>query len=112
MKNSMQHAAEQSGQADVIGWLTENLKNTAEWRREKALEFPDDRRNIEAAEACERLSLLTDLSGDAANRYSASVESEDYSFSERQSEVLRGIGFHTDYETLDELADAIVPTEK
>jgi hypothetical protein len=36
--------------------LSETLEYQAEWRRQKADEYPDDRRNIDAAELLERLA--------------------------------------------------------
>jgi hypothetical protein len=30
-------------------FLKDGFANTAEWRREKAIEYPDDKRNLEAA---------------------------------------------------------------
>jgi hypothetical protein len=36
--------------------LVETLESQAEWRRQKALEYPEDRRNIDAAELLEKLA--------------------------------------------------------
>src|SRR5215831_7844006 len=36
--------------------ISDRLESTAEWRRGKAEEFPDDKRNLEAAEQLERLA--------------------------------------------------------
>jgi hypothetical protein len=38
---------------EIIGF---NVENTAEWRRQKAQQFPDDERNLKAAEALDRLA--------------------------------------------------------
>jgi hypothetical protein len=35
------------------------VQNTAEWRREKAEPFPDDKRNLEAAKELDRLATQT-----------------------------------------------------
>ena len=37
---------------EIIGG---NIEGTAEWRRRKAEEFPDDRRNLQAAEELDKL---------------------------------------------------------
>ena len=36
--------------------LKDQLEDQAEWRRRKAIEYPDDRRNLDAAEEYERLA--------------------------------------------------------
>ena len=44
---------------DVAGTrrlLKEELEDQAEWRRRKAVEYPDDRRNLDAADEYERLA--------------------------------------------------------
>jgi hypothetical protein len=47
----------------VIGY---EVQNTAEWRREKAKQFPDDTRNLRAAEELERLAAqIEQLEGSA-----------------------------------------------
>jgi hypothetical protein len=46
-----------------------SLTDTADFRRRKAEEYPDDRRNIEAAEHLEKLACeLPALTGSAAHR--------------------------------------------
>ena len=42
---------------EAVDLLEIELSSTAEWRRAKAIQYPDDRRNVEAAE-------ILDLSGD------------------------------------------------
>jgi hypothetical protein len=58
-----------------------NLENTAEWRSEKDSQFPDDKRNAEAAEICSRLAseLLAVGETPEAERFSAI---EDFIFRE------------------------------
>jgi hypothetical protein len=93
------------------------VQGTARWRREKAEQFPDDRRNLEAAEeldrlatqiealegselhlqiaeASERISRLDDAGSDDLN--SGNVW---FYVGEAVSEELRSIGFHTSYST-------------
>ncbi|WP_232628895.1 hypothetical protein [Methylobacterium sp. Leaf118] len=41
---------------DAMQALYDTLLETARWRREKAVEFPKDARNLDAAETLERLA--------------------------------------------------------
>ena len=45
---------------EVRGWLRQAIENTADWRRRTAEQYPDDNRNIEAAEELERLAGTVD----------------------------------------------------
>ena len=47
---------------ELIGY---QVQGTAEWRREKARQFPDDTRNLRAAEELERLAAEIDAFADA-----------------------------------------------
>ena len=40
----------------AIWHIVASMESTAEWRREKAEEFPDDSRNLEAAKELEKLA--------------------------------------------------------
>lgn len=94
--------------SEQIGY---NVENTADWRRRKAEEFPDDTRNLAAAEELERLAA--EISGipngseierqisDAENSINGlpndilgEVTEE---VVEAISDELRAIGFHTSY---------------
>jgi hypothetical protein len=46
-----------SNLCNLDGHLESDVEGTAEWRRQKAEESPDDKRNLEAAEALDRLAL-------------------------------------------------------
>jgi hypothetical protein len=112
------------------------VDSTAEWRRRKAEEFPDDRRNLVAAEELERLAAEIDQIGEAElihqqiAKLHDSIDALDgcddawLHVVEAISEELRSVGFHTGYETgldllewyrdilqeqLDELLDPAVP---
>ena len=91
---------------ELIGY---QLQSTAYWRRNKAEQFPDDPRNLEAAEELERLaeqieklenSEIHKRLRDLCDRFTA-VDSGDgwYHISEEISAELRSIGFRTGYET-------------
>jgi hypothetical protein len=43
-----------------ISYMVEQLEHQAEWRREKAEQYPDDSRNLDAAENLERLAKEID----------------------------------------------------
>jgi hypothetical protein len=90
-----------------ISQIVEELECQAEWRRGKADEFPDDERNLEAAEDLERLAK--EISGleksDIAQRLDKlwEVASEKNLVPHRAyewfNEKLLGIGFRTHFET-------------
>ncbi len=86
------------------------VASTAEWRRRKAKEFPEDARNVKAAEELERLTAEIELlEGSAihkriieatANINRAHDVSDDIwpDVTEAVSTELRSIGFHNSYE--------------
>jgi hypothetical protein len=108
---------------------------TAEWRRRKAEEFPDDRRNLVAAEELEKLEAEIDRIGESEPIYRQIARLHDslntaddgaawVHIGEALSEELRSIGFRGGYETglallewyrdllqeeLDEILDEAVP---
>lgn len=117
----------------MIGYQVES---TAEWRRVKAEQFPDDRRNVDAADELEKLAAQIDRIGEAEpihqqiaklhETLDAADSCDDalLEISESVSEELRSIGFHSGYATgleflewyrdllqehLDEILDEAVP---
>jgi hypothetical protein len=87
----------------IVGF---EVESTAEWRREKAEQFPDDFRNLEAAEELERLAReINDLEGSEVHRkindlMSLSSETSGSFYEdlgESVSAELRSIGFHSSY---------------
>jgi hypothetical protein len=87
---------------EIVGY---NVEGTAEWRRRKALEFPEDSRNLKAAEELDRLATeISELEGsdihsqiDLLIDNLVSREVDFYSFEEGVSANLRSIGFHGSY---------------
>ena len=74
------------------------LESIAEWRREKARDFPEDARNLEAAELLEKLAAEcrnTEAEGEHFKAWSAFWETEGYRASEAASSCLKEIGFHS-----------------
>jgi hypothetical protein len=87
---------------EIVGY---EVQSTAEWRRQKAEQFPDDSRNLEAAEELERLAEeIGRLEGSAIHSrieqlISLLGEVEiGFELNESVSEELRSIGFHGGYE--------------
>lgn len=75
-----------------------NVENTAYWRRQTAERFPEDHRNVEAAEILERLAPeLRAIEGTALHGRIAQFaeKDEDGNFSSILSEMLRAIGFQS-----------------
>lgn len=76
--------------------LSEDLMSTAEWRRRKADQFPEDSRNLEAAADLEELAgEILNLSGtDLDDRLSRAADGADCEqWQETKSELLRDVGF-------------------
>jgi hypothetical protein len=78
------------------------MEHTAEWRRGKAEEFSNDRRNMEAAEELERLAKeVSGLDGSEISQridqLEAMSDDANYSMIEWLSEELRAVGFRTCY---------------
>jgi hypothetical protein len=82
--------------------ITHNLKSSADWRREKAVEYPDDRRNHVAAEALDNLAaaferrelspaLLQECAHLCSNEYAGEK------IAEWEDLVRRQIGFYGTY---------------
>jgi hypothetical protein len=92
---------------EIIGF---QISSTAEWRRLKAQEFPDDLRNLSAAEELDRLaSEVAQLDGSDTHEQISKLM-ENYAdlgiwndLHEEVSVALRGVGFHHDFKTGDDL---------
>jgi DNA repair ATPase RecN len=92
----------------AIGYQVES---TAEWRRVKAQQFPDDRRNVRAAEELEDLAAQIDRIGEAEPIHQQIAKLDDtlnamdncddawLHITEAVEEELRSIGFHSSYES-------------
>jgi hypothetical protein len=105
--------------------------DAAEWRRRKAAEFPNDARNLRAAEELENLAAqIEGLEGSEIHQQLSALASQidwseaNFSINEDLSAELRSIGFHGSYssaaqflewyrdllkEQLEEQLDAAVP---
>ena len=79
------------------------LEETADWRTRKAEEFSDDARNADAAKTLAQLSCEETVSNEALNKFLAFWENPDAPQTERQSMVMREIGFSRYPSDLDEV---------
>jgi hypothetical protein len=92
--------------------LKGELEDQAEWRRRKAIEYPNDRRNLDSAEEYERLAkTVKDIPADLLVAYSECFE--DAPDSERWEEMLKDIfrGF-SGFENARELVQAFVDAKR
>ena len=71
-----------------------DFEQTADWRRSKAAEYPEDSRNLEAAALLDKLA--------------ASVETVAPAHSEQHSKMFRQIGFHSWPETAEDFVKACI----
>lgn len=83
--------------------LTLKTENTADWRRQKAIEFPDDLRNLRAAEALERLAFsLRVIRAESPFRafYAGLDLAEDAAetLNDYEDAMLRSVGFGANFE--------------
>lgn len=87
------------------------FEGTAEWRMQKAVEYPDDGRNQVAVEELQELSgQASDIEPGAAEAYWRLSEDIDmtYRLTEIEQEALRSIGFSNSYSTATKFVDTIV----
>jgi hypothetical protein len=91
-----------------ISHIVEQIEGTAEWRRMKAEEFPDDHRNLEAASELDRLAreINDQVGSDMYRRFEAldtivednRLYDSSLRMTEWLSDELRAIGFRSSYE--------------
>ncbi|MEY9581506.1 hypothetical protein [Sinorhizobium fredii] len=86
-----------------------DVSGTAEWRRRKAEQYPEDARNIKAATLLDTLAgNLVELEGSSLHRQLIDLWKENDAFGEVVSEELRSVGFYTFPDTVDELLTDII----
>jgi len=112
----MKEGTPMTSKTDGIAWsrdmLKGDLEDQAEWRRRKAAEYPDDRRNLDSAEEYERLAkTVKDIPDNLLVAYSEAFE--DVPDSERWQEMLKDIfrGF-SDFANATELVQAFVDAKR
>ena len=84
-----------------------DFEQTADWRRSKAGEHPEDSRNLEAAALPDKLAASVEtVAPDLLDAYGSLRD--DYMDSEQHSEMFRQIGFHSGPETAEEFVKACI----
>lgn len=94
-----------------IDWLADSLERSAEWRQEKAKEYPDDaQRNLLAADELEKLSVeVRKLDGtELHRRYHEAFLKEPDRMTEVEGELTRSVGFHRGYSSGEDLVEDII----
>jgi hypothetical protein len=72
-----------------------DFESQAEWRRQKATEYQNDKRNLEAAEIFDRLAAtVLSIPEDVFAAYLELFEAPDGDEGEKHSEMMRSVGFH------------------
>jgi hypothetical protein len=90
--------------------LRDDFKEEAEWRREKAEQHPDDKRQPEAAAIFDRLAATVDaIPQDVFITFSEHPEIADGLLDvERWTEMLRAVGFGSSPETAEEFVRSFI----
>jgi len=85
--------------------LADEFRFQAEWRRQKAAEYPDDKRNLEAAEILSRLAETVALCPEEVIVAFQEIwqDEENYNFAEMWAENLRQVGFVSDPKSAEEM---------
>ena len=84
-----------------------DFEQTADWRRSKAAEYPEDSRNLEAAALLDKLAASVEtVAPDLLAAYGSLRD--DYMDSEQHSEMFRQIGFHSWPETAEDFVMACI----
>jgi len=84
-----------------------DFEQTADWRRSKAAEYPEDSRNLEAAALLDKLAASVEtVAPDLLDAYGSLRD--DYMDSEEHSEMFRQIGFHSWPETAEDFVMACI----
>ena len=90
--------------------LRDDFKEEAEWRREKAEQYPDDERYLAAAAIFDRLAATVDaIPQDVFITFSEHPEIADGLLDvERWTEMLRAVGFGSSPETAEEFVRSFI----
>ena len=102
-------------------YLEGQLEGLVHWRGGVAERYPEDDRNAEAVLHAKRmlkqlpqanellLARLQDIDRQLAERFPASdVAEEEYRYRQEESEFWRTVGFHSGYETIDQLIEDVI----
>jgi hypothetical protein len=86
------------------------LEKKAAWRREKARRYPEDIRNLRAAEMLERLAAQAEagyIDAELLDRLT-DMQNEGHEADERADELMTTIGFGVHYEKIEDLVRDIL----
>jgi hypothetical protein len=87
--------------------LSDEFSRNAEWRREKAIEYPNDKRNLEAAALLDRLAATTgDIEPMVVEAFAELFE--DLVDAESWNDMIREVGFQRCPATASELVSAFI----
>lgn len=102
-------------------YLEDQLEGLVHWRGGVAERYPEDDRNAEAVVHAKRmleqlpqanqllLARLQDIDRQLAERFPAGdVAEEEYRYREEESEFWRMVGFHSGYDTIDQLIEDVI----
>jgi hypothetical protein len=101
--------------ADIKQRLRLDPECAADWRERKALKYPDDERNLEAAAILDRLIQTIDgIHPAVLNAFGKLFSSSDYGLVEANieahNETLRQVGFHARPKTAEEFCCDFIQT--
>jgi hypothetical protein len=89
--------------------LRDDFKEQAEWRREKAKLYPDDKRHLEAAAIFDRLAATVDaIPQDVYGIFAEAGVNDGLLDVERWTEMLRDVGFGSSPKTAEEFVRSFV----
>jgi hypothetical protein len=89
--------------------LRDDFKEEAEWRREKAEQYPDDKRHLEAAAIFDRLAATVDaIPQDVFIAFSKLEVDDGLLDVERWTEMLREVGFGSSPEIAEDFVRSFI----
>ena len=91
------------------GELRDDFKEQAEWRREKAERYPDDKRHLEAAAIFDRLAATVDaIPQDVFRTFSEFGVNDGLLDVERWTQMLCDVGFGSSPETAEDFVRSFI----
>jgi hypothetical protein len=95
--------------AETAVTLKNEFLKTANWRREQAIDYPDDKWNFEAVALLDRLANTVDeIDPRLLEAYAGFWKGDGLSGAETQSEMLRGVAFDWAPQTASEFVSEFI----
>jgi hypothetical protein len=95
--------------AETAVTLKNEFLKTANWRREQAIDYPDDKWNFEAVALLDRLANTVDeIDPRLLEAYAGFWEGDGLSGAETKSEMLRGVAFDWAPQTASEFVSEFI----